>query len=154
MVLSPMAWARLLHKKPDGLKAQNKRARSISKRDKSEQRNWKARKRRRRHFECFENILRLVQNKDQLCLSWIKIPGAVNYLSAHWNSSYCCYSTMTWQILPLRCQGFRYHQIPFFWLRAYFPKILFPEKYHANIGRKHFSNFCMHFGPLHISRKS
>ena len=57
---------------PDGLKAQNKRARSISKRDKSEQRNWKARKRRRRHFECFEKNLRLVQNKDQLCLSWIK----------------------------------------------------------------------------------
>ena len=41
-----------------------------------------------------------------------------------------------------------------FRLRAYFPKILFPEKYHANIGRKHFSNvlhaFCT---PTHFPKK-
>ena len=41
-----------------------------------------------------------------------------------------------------------------FWLTPYFPKILFLEKSHANIGRKHFSNFCMHLTLLHISGKS
>ena len=57
---------------PDGLKAQNKRARSISKRGKASNEIEKPENGDDVTLSVSKKNLRLVQNKDQLCLSWIK----------------------------------------------------------------------------------
>ena len=55
----------------------------------------------------------------------------------------------SFQLIFIECQSIKNK-----WLTLYFLKILFPQRYHANISRKHLSIFCMHFRSKHISEKA
>ena len=96
MVLSPMAWPRLLPKisnqmgskiKIKGLVPSPRETKASNEIEKPENGGDVT-------LSVSKIFCDLFKTKTSFAYLGSKIPGAVNYLSARWNSSYCCYSTM------------------------------------------------------------